>query len=155
MSEQLKTWLIDTITWSAYCVTMKAMTIETEKAMLERINDNQHIAEMQRLFAKIRYAEVMDRVRNPLKLKCVVCGEEMKAERASKKTCSNRCRLKWSRMGRAYQALPKAEQKKRHAKIQKQWRREDREADEAEKQKPKHSLDEITTDIKASMEMMT
>ena len=119
--------------------------------MCERLGRNRQAAESRRMWANIRRIEVLDGIANPIKMECIVCGEPMKAQRVSKKTCSARCRLKWSRSVRAVLALPKAEQRKREAELKKRWRRARAAAAREEKRKPKRSLDEIADDIRSTL----
>jgi endogenous inhibitor of DNA gyrase (YacG/DUF329 family) len=130
---------------------MKALTIDQEQALLERLSRNKHDAEMRRLLANARRTEALDPLLNPFELHCVVCGAAMKAQRRSKKTCSSRCRLRLSRWLRAYFALPEAERRKREDELQKRWKRAAAAAKSAEKRKPKRSLAQLTADNKATL----
>ena len=102
---------------------MEAPTIETEQAMCERLGRNRHAAVLRRMCANIQRTLALDVIANPIEMECIVCGEPMTAQRASKKTCSARCRLRWSRLVRAVLALPKAERRKREAELKKRWQR--------------------------------
>ena len=130
---------------------MRTPTLETEQAICERLGRNRHEAKMRRMFADFRRMDVLDGIANPIKMECLVCGAPMEAQRVSKKTCSARCRLKWSRIVRAIRALPEAEQRKRDAELKKRWRRARAAATREEKRKPKRSLNEIADDIRSMM----
>src|SRR5262245_2807177 len=111
-------------------------------AFSERFSHNQHEAKMRQMIAKIRKHEVLDPFLNPLKVVCVVCGEPVKAQRRSKQTCSNRCRLRLSRWRHAFRALPEKEKERRRAVVEKRIEKRNaaaRAKAEAEKRKPKLS----------------
>jgi hypothetical protein len=131
------------------------LTIDEEYALLERLNSNRREAKLQKLYKDLRIAEVRDTKLNPLPLHCVVCGEPMLAQRKSKQTCSNRCRLRFSRWTRAYFALPKKEIRRRDAEVRKRfkaaWAAHRAAAEEEKKRKPKRSLEEIAEDIKRTL----
>ena len=130
---------------------MEAPTIETEQAMCERLGRNRHAAVLRRMCANIQRTLALDVIANPIEMECIVCGEPMTAQRASKKTCSARCRLRWSRLVRAVLALPKAERRKREAELKKRWQRARAAAAREEKRKDKRSPDEIADDIRSNL----
>jgi len=130
-------------------------TIDEEYALLERFSSNAHEAKIHALYMRCLVGEAHDKIMHPLRLQCVVCGEAMKAQRRSKKTCSSRCRLRFSRWRRAFLALPKKEIRRREAEVRKRHkaavRAARRAAAEEEKRQPKRSLDELTADIKRTL----
>jgi hypothetical protein len=131
---------------------MKALTIDQEQSIRERMAQNKRDAEGRRLFADLRRREILDL--NPLELQCVVCGTAMKAQRQSKKTCSARCRLRLSRWLRAHAALPKAELRKRDAELRRRWRRAASAVKAEEKGKSKRSREEILTEFVADIKAL-
>jgi len=134
---------------------MRVPSIDQEYEILERLNFNQREATGQHWMTRMEIAHVKDK---PLALHCVICGEPMLAQRRSKTTCSNRCRLRLSRFRRARKTLSKAELRKRDAVVSKRWRRATAKARAKEraeeKRRSKMSLEELTANIKANLAKM-
>jgi hypothetical protein len=129
-------------------------TIEEEYTLLERLDSNKRISEATAIYQQILVGEAKHEAKRVHPLQCVVCGEPMKAQRRSKKTCSSCCRLRLSRWLCAYRALPEAEKERRYAEIQKRHEQAVRTAAKEERREPKGSRDKITEDIKRDLEKL-